>query len=834
MAYSTSLPSSESELDVSTASGAVDLAGLDPQVTAMGKFLTIGGKTLWVRGVTYGTFRRVDGLDYPDPATVERDFAAMAAAGFNTVRTYTVPPRWLLDAASTHELRVMVGGPWEQPIASLADRRRMAAIAARVRAGVRACAMHPAVLCFALGNEIPAPIVRWHGRRRVERFLAQLADVARAEDSSALLTYVNYPTTEYLEVPWADLVTFNVYLEVAERLEAYLARLQNLAGDRPLVLGEIGLDSRRHGEAAQARKVASQLRMAFAAGCAGAFVFAWTDEWHRGGHDVEDWDFGLTDRARRPKPALAAVRQVLQETPFPKTQAWPRISVVVCSYNGARTIGECLESLAALEYPDYEVIVIDDGSTDATRAIARAFDVRLLSTPNRGLSAARNSGLALATGEIVAYIDDDPHADPHWLSYLAAMFLTTDHVGVGGPNVPPPGDGPVAHAVAASPGGPVHVLLSDREAEHLPGCNMAFRRSALEAIGGFDPRFRTAGDDVDVCWRLRDAGGTLGFSPAALVWHHRRGSVRAYLRQQMGYGRAEALLERKWPERYNAAGHAHWAGRLYGAALGTLGWRAPRIYHGTWGSAPFQSIYPSAPSLLASVMAMPEWYFAVAALAALTALGALWTPLLVALPFLALAVAAPLARAVRAAAATRPPSMVLPGAPRLRFRALVAALHLFQPAARLHGRLKAGLTPWRRRAGEPAPRLQRTFAVWTQRWQALDERLLGLERYLREAGICVRRGGDFDRWDLAIAGGLLGGARLVILVEEHGAGRQVTRLRVRSHWSPAATVIVTGLAALAVAAAAGGPGIVAGVLAAAAAALAARAIFECTTAVGAG
>src|SRR5918996_867002 len=252
MAYSTSLPSSESELDVSTASGAVDLAGLDPQVTAMGKFLTIGGKTLWVRGVTYGTFRRVDGLDYPDPATVERDFAAMAAAGFNTVRTYTVPPRWLLDAASTHELRVMVGGPWEQPIASLADRRRMAAIAARVRAGVRACAMHPAVLCFALGNEIPAPIVRWHGRRRVERFLAQLADVARAEDSSALLTYVNYPTTEYLEVPWADLVTFNVYLEVAERLEAYLARLQNLAGDRPLVLGEIGLDSRRHGEAAPA------------------------------------------------------------------------------------------------------------------------------------------------------------------------------------------------------------------------------------------------------------------------------------------------------------------------------------------------------------------------------------------------------------------------------------------------------------------------------------------------------------------------------------------------------------------------------------------------------
>jgi GT2 family glycosyltransferase len=806
----------------------------DLRPSAIGKFLSLNAKTLWVRGVTYGTYRPgADGVDYPDVAAVERDFAAIAAAGFNAVRIYTVPPRWLLDAASTHGLRIMVGVPWAEHIAFLDERWRAAAIVARVSAGVRACAGHPAVLCYALGNEIPAPVVRWHGHRRVERFLARLADAARAADPTALVTYVNYPTTEYLDVPWADLVTFNLCLESAERLDAYLARLHNLAGDRPLVLGEIGIDSRLHGEPAQARMAAEQVRVAFAAGCAGAFVFAWTDDCQRGGDAVEDRDFGLTDRARHPKPALATVRHAFEQAPFPRTWSWPRISVVVCSYNGARTIAECLEGLARLEYPNYEVIVVDDGSTDETASIARRFDVRLHRTSNRGLSAARNSGLALATGEIVAYIDDDAYPDPHWLTYLATTFLTTNDVGVGGPNVPPPSDGPVAHAVAASPGGPVHVLVSDREAEHLPGCNMAFRRSALEAIGGFDPRFRIAGDDVDVGWRLRDAGGTLGFSPAALVWHHRRGSLRAYLRQQMGYGRAEALLERKWPERYNAAGHAHWAGRLYGGAFRGPGWKTARVCYGTWGSAPIQSVEASGPGLFAAVMTMPEWYLVVAAVAVVGLLGLLWRPLLLALPLLAAALSIPVATAVRAATACCPPTTLRSPIARLRYRALVAALHALQPVARLRGRLNAGLTPWRHRSGQLVPRARRMLAVWEQHWQSPDERLRRLERYLSKAGVPVRRGGDFDRWDLGVRGGLLGGARLVMLVEDHGMGRQLTRLSVRARVSMVAGLVTVGLAALTLAAAAGGALLVAAVLGAAAATLAVRVIVECSAAIGA-
>jgi len=87
-----------------------------------------------------------------------------------------------------------------------------------------------------------------------------------------------------------------------------------------------------------------------------------------------------------------------------------------------------------------------------------------------------------AGGEIVAYLDDDAYPDPDWLTYLADSFLKTTHVGIGGPNIAPPGDGRIADCVANAPGGPVHVLLSDDTAEHIPGCNMAFRKAALQAI----------------------------------------------------------------------------------------------------------------------------------------------------------------------------------------------------------------------------------------------------------------------------------------------------------------------------------------------------------------
>src|SRR5919106_1469507 len=458
-------------------------SGVRPRVG--GKFLFVGDEKLYVKGVTYGSFRPdAEGNEYTNVDVIERDFAQMAAAGITVVRVpHTMPPRSLLDAAQRHGLHVMVGLSAEQYIGYVIDKRRDLDIEAELRGRVRTVAGHPALLCYALGNEIPAHLSRWYGRRRVERYLERLYRVVKTEDPEGLVTYVNYPSTEYLDLSFLDLVCYNVYLEKREALEAYVARLQNVAGDRPLILSEVGLDALRNGEDRQAESIEWQIRSAFAGGCAGVFVFAWTDEWHRAGLQVEDWAFGITDRHRGPKPALAAVRNAFRDVPF-GPEAWPPVSVVVCTYNGSRVIRDCLEGLSRLDYPDFEAIVVDDGSTDRTADIVGEYDVRLIRTENRGLSSARNTGLEAARGEIVAYLDDDAYPDPHWLRYLAWAFRTSDHAGIGGPNIPPPGDGPIADCVANAPGGPVHVLLSDREAEHIPGCNMAFRKDRLEALGG--------------------------------------------------------------------------------------------------------------------------------------------------------------------------------------------------------------------------------------------------------------------------------------------------------------------------------------------------------------
>ena len=771
--------------------------GLPPRPSVDGKFIWVGDEKLYVRGVTYGTFAAGEnGIAYPEPRVVVADFKRMAESGFNAVRTYTVPPAWLLDLAAEQGLHVMVGLPWEHHVAFLDDKRQAKSIEARVRAGVATCKGHPAVLCYTIGNEVRAPVVRWHGRRPVERFLERLASAAREEDPEGLVTYVNYPTTEYLELPFLDLACFNVYLEARETLEAYLTKLHNVIGDRPLVLAEIGLDSRRNGVDEQARSLSWQVRSAFRSGCAGAFVFAWTDDWHinplgeeGAGFAVDDWDFGITDRQRHPKPALVAVTEALSEAPLSVDAPRPRISVVVCTHNGDGTLRECLSGLRALRYPDYEVIVVSDGSTDESAPIAREHGYCLIEHDHIGLAAARNAGLEAATGEIVAYIDDDACPDPDWLTYLADSFTTEDWAGVGGPNVPPRDANIVAEAVARAPGGPTHVLTSDREAEHIPGCNMAFRRSDLVSIGGFDPRFRAAGDDVDVCWRLRDRGARLGFNCAAMVWHRRRSSIRGYWRQQRGYGAAEALLERKWPERYNWAGHLSWAGQLYGEASSTP-LRPKRVRYGRWGTNPFQSLYQPPTGHLSALRTMPERYAVMLSLAGVGALGALWPPLLLALPLIVLIAAGFVADALvvgwRSTAA--PPSRA-PGA-RLRLVAATSVLHLLQPAARLRGRLRGGLTPWRRHGRAPlvSPR-RRSSKHWHEQWQAPEVILEGLERSLRRAAAFVARSGEFDRWDLEVREGWFASARVLMAIEEYPQGRQLVRWRIWPHWPLAALAL---------------------------------------------
>src|SRR5207249_240414 len=149
---------------------------------------------------------------------------------------------------------------------------------------------------------------------------------------------------------------------------AFLALLQYIAGNGPLLLAEAGADSIREGEAGQADITAMHVRAAFEEGACGAVAFAWTDEWWRGGHLVEDWAFGLVDRGRHLKPAALAVASAFEDAPFAREirASWPRVSVVVCAYNAEEVLEDCLSSLERLTYPDYEIILINDGSRDRT------------------------------------------------------------------------------------------------------------------------------------------------------------------------------------------------------------------------------------------------------------------------------------------------------------------------------------------------------------------------------------------------------------------------------------------------------------------------------------
>jgi len=754
--------------------------------------------------VTYGPFQP-DGFGhtYPAPEKVAWDFSLMCTHGINAIRTYNAPPRWLLDLAQQHGLRVLVGLQAERHFAFLEDSKAIRDIKTQVVEGTRRSAGHPAVLCYTIANEIPAHIVRWYGARRIERFIKDLFTLAKTEDPQGLFTYANYPTTEYLDLPFLDLVSFNVFLESQSRFEAYLVRLQNLAGDRPLIMSEVGLDSRRNGELAQAQMLDWQIRTSFAMGCAGVFVFSWTDEWHNRGDHVQDWDFGVTSRNREAKPALKVLSDAFAEAPFPSRNVSPRVSVVVCSFNGSRTIRECLDGLKKVRYPNFETIVVDDGSTDGTGNIAREYNVRLIRTQNRGLSAARNTGLAAATGEIVAYLDDDASPDPNWLSYLVDTFQKLNCAGVGGPNIPFPDDGDVAACVAHTPGRPTHVLLSDREAEHIPGCNMAFRKDYLEALGGFDTQFRVAGDDVDICWRLRNSGGKLGFSPAAMVWHHCRKTPRAFWRQQVGYGKAEAMLERKWPEKYNSARRIAWGGRIYSdGLLRPVSWTRGRIYHGTWGTAGYTRMYYPPLGLLDSLPSAPEWLLGSIILVGLSLLAFFWKRLLPAVPLLFLTISSGLLAGSARASRARFPHQRSGRFGRLWLQCLTALLHAEAPLARLWGRLsyEVGVCRNQSKTGLRLP-VSSKFRLWTEERQESVAWLRAIESAVRVDGIVVRRGSDYDNWDLEACGNVFGNIRIRLVNEEYGAGKQMVRVHAFPRFAflpialTATLVLLAGLAA---------------------------------------
>ena len=205
------------------------------------------------------------------------------------------------------------------------------------------------------------------------------------------------------------------------------------------------------------------------------------------------------------------------------------VSIVVPAYNAGETIGPLLDSLLNLDYPGYEVIIVNDGSTDRTKEIVERYPVRLINQPNRGASAARDAGLRAASGDLVAYVDSDVTVTPDWLKHILQPFSDP--------------------TIAATTGRTVF-LRSEKCASWLRsmdierrntrrkvytrlanGPNAAFRREILLKVGGFDPRWYHA-EDTEVSYRIWELGHRIQYVPEAVVHHVPEEDWSTYLKKR--------------------------------------------------------------------------------------------------------------------------------------------------------------------------------------------------------------------------------------------------------------------------------------------------------------
>jgi glycosyltransferase involved in cell wall biosynthesis len=226
----------------------------------------------------------------------------------------------------------------------------------------------------------------------------------------------------------------------------------------------------------------------------------------------------------------------------------PSVSVVVPVFNSQETIVATIESLLRQTYRAHEVIVIDDGSTDQTanRLSTLSDRIEYRRQANAGPAAARNAGIRLSSGDLVAFTDSDCLPDEDWLGSLVAGFTDAQVGGVGG--IVRGGSETIVSEYVdmirlLDPG------FEDGRIPYLITANAAFRRNVLCDAGLFDERFRKpGGEEPDLCRRIRDLGYEFRLAEGALVRHHHRQSVRSLLRTIVNYGEGRFLLGSQWPE----------------------------------------------------------------------------------------------------------------------------------------------------------------------------------------------------------------------------------------------------------------------------------------------
>jgi glycosyltransferase involved in cell wall biosynthesis len=212
------------------------------------------------------------------------------------------------------------------------------------------------------------------------------------------------------------------------------------------------------------------------------------------------------------------------------------LTIAICVRNGAGDLDRCLASLRGLNYPRYEVLVCDDGSTDGSAAVARRYGARVISLNRVGTGNARGVAVNEAQGDYVVFLDADEEAHPEWLGRLWRMHDRLGAVATGGPNRPFPDADWRERAVGGAPGVAMPIVRADGTCTHLPTCNFSIRTDIARSVG-FNEKLPVVGEDLHVCHRLIESGHELFFHPTAAVLHHRRRSITGYVRQMYNYGR---------------------------------------------------------------------------------------------------------------------------------------------------------------------------------------------------------------------------------------------------------------------------------------------------------
>ena len=230
----------------------------------------------------------------------------------------------------------------------------------------------------------------------------------------------------------------------------------------------------------------------------------------------------------------------------------PLITIIVPVRNEEKTIEKCLQSLKSLDYPNYEIIVVNDGSTDGTEKILKKFDtIVVLNTEGVGPSMARNLAIENAKGEYLAFTDGDCLIDKDWLNQLLAYFKDTNIMGVGGNQLCPEDETPFGkdvhdflNLIAFS----TDYLKSGKEVmniRHNPTCNMMYRRAAFQQMGGIQKDLWPC-EDLEFDCRLTRSGYTLIYNPRAVVYHYRPKNLKKFGQMHFRYGRAHVKLVRRY------------------------------------------------------------------------------------------------------------------------------------------------------------------------------------------------------------------------------------------------------------------------------------------------